>query len=36
VRRGEPLFEIHAQSPVQLDFAMSYAHAQADLVRLGF
>ncbi len=36
VARGEPLFEIHAQSPAQLEFARSYASAHPDLVRFGF
>lgn len=36
VRRGEPLFEIHAQSRVQLDAAAAYAAASPDLVRFGF
>jgi thymidine phosphorylase len=36
VRRGEPLFEIHAQSAVQLEFARAYAEGQAGLFRLGF
>jgi len=34
--RGEPLFEIHAQSEAQLAFARAYAAEQRDLVRLGF
>jgi thymidine phosphorylase len=36
VARGEPFFEIHAQSPAQLEFARSYALAHPDLVRFGF
>jgi thymidine phosphorylase len=36
VARGEPLFEIYAQSPAQLEFARSYALAHPDLVRFGF
>jgi thymidine phosphorylase len=36
VRRGEPVFEIHAQSAAQLDFARAYAEARPDLVRFGF
>jgi len=36
VARGEPLFEIHAQSPAQLEFARSSALAHPDLVRFGF
>jgi thymidine phosphorylase len=35
VRRGEPLFEIHAQSAAQLDFARDYAAAHAEIVRFG-
>ena len=35
VARGEPLFEIHAQSRAQLDFAHSYAQARPEIVRLG-
>lgn len=33
VRKGEPLFEIHAQSRAQLEFAAQYAKEQADLIR---
>jgi thymidine phosphorylase len=36
VGRGEPLFEIHAQSEAQLGFARSYAAGQPALVRFGF
>lgn len=36
VARGEPLFEIHAQSAAQLEFAREYAAARPDLVRYGF
>ena len=36
VARGEPLFEIHAQSEAQLAFAVSYAAAQPGLVEFGF
>jgi len=36
VARGEPLFEIHAQSAVQLEFARDYAAARPDIVRYGF
>lgn len=36
VSRGEPLFEIHAQSAAQLEFAVSYASAQPRLVEFGF
>lgn len=36
VSRGEPLFEIHAQSQAQLEFAVRYAAAQPALVEFGF
>ncbi|HSP98046.1 MAG TPA: thymidine phosphorylase family protein [Candidatus Dormibacteraeota bacterium] len=36
VARGEPLYEIHAQSEAQLAFAVSYAAAQPRLVEYGF
>jgi thymidine phosphorylase len=36
VTRGEPLFEIHAQSKAQLDFACAYASAHPEIVRYGF
>lgn len=36
VERGEPLFEIHAQSPTQLEFARAFAESRPDLVRYGF
>jgi thymidine phosphorylase len=36
VARGEPLFEIHAQSAAQLEFARAYAEARPDLVQFGF
>ena len=36
VAKGEPLFEIHAQSAAQLDFARTYATAHPDIVRFGF
>ncbi|MDZ7380134.1 MAG: thymidine phosphorylase family protein [candidate division KSB1 bacterium] len=36
VRRGEPLFEIHAQSEAQLSFALDYARSQGNLVSFGF
>ena len=35
VARGEPLFEIHAQSRAQLDFACAYARAIPEIVHLG-
>lgn len=36
VARGQPLFEIHAQSEAQIDFATAYAAAQPALVEFGF
>jgi len=36
VARGEPLFEIHAESAAQLDFAQSYAESKPDIVQFGF
>ena len=36
VVRGEPLFEIHAQSATQLEFARAYAAAHPEIVRYGF
>jgi thymidine phosphorylase len=36
VARGEPLFEVHAQSEAQLEFALGYAAAQPRLVEFGF
>ncbi len=36
VARGEPLFEIHAQSETHLGFARAYAAQHPDLVRFGF
>jgi len=36
VARGEPLFEVHAQSRDQLEFALEYAKARPDVVRFGF
>lgn len=36
VRRGEPLLEIHAQTPVQLAFALDYLKAQPAAIRFGF
>ncbi len=36
VASGEPLFEIHAQSAAQLEFAHAYATAHPDLVHYGF
>ncbi|MCW3782879.1 thymidine phosphorylase family protein [Defluviimonas salinarum] len=34
LRRGAPLFEIHAETPGELDYARSYAEAQADVFEL--
>jgi thymidine phosphorylase len=36
VTRGEPLFEIHAQSEAQLAFAQAYAAEHPEMVRFGF
>ncbi|MBI3245452.1 MAG: thymidine phosphorylase family protein [Deltaproteobacteria bacterium] len=36
VARGEPLFEIHAQSEAQLEFGRAYAEAHPEIVRFGF
>jgi thymidine phosphorylase len=36
VAQGDPLFEIHAQSAVQLEFAHEYATAHPTIVRYGF
>jgi len=36
VARGEPLFEIHAQSEAQLEFARACAAEQPRLIRFGF
>ena len=36
VTRGAPLFEIHAQSAAQLEFAREYAAARPDILRYGF
>ncbi|HLK80865.1 MAG TPA: thymidine phosphorylase family protein [Xanthobacteraceae bacterium] len=36
VARGEPLFEIHAESAAQLDFARTYAESKQDIVQFGF
>jgi thymidine phosphorylase len=36
VAKGEPLFEIHAQSAAQLEFAREYAEGRPELVRFGF
>jgi thymidine phosphorylase len=36
VARGEPLYEIHAQSVAQLEFGRAYAGAHADIIQFGF
>jgi thymidine phosphorylase len=36
VQEGEPLFEIHAQSKAQLEFALGYARSRGDLFTFGF
>ncbi len=36
VEKGEPIFEVHAQTKAQLEFALSYARTQSDLVTFGF
>ena len=36
VARGEPLFEIHAESAAQLDFARTYAETKHNIVQFGF
>ncbi len=36
VTKGEPLFEIHAQSAAQLEFGRSYAEAHPNLIHFGF
>jgi len=36
VARGEPLFEIHAQSAAQLEFARAYAEGLPALIAYGF
>ncbi len=36
VRRGEPLFEIHAESAQQLEFARAYAESHPAMVQYGF
>ncbi len=36
VAQGEPIFEIHAQSAAQLEFAVAYAAEHPSLVRYGF
>jgi thymidine phosphorylase len=34
--KGDPLFEIHAQSAVQLEFGRAYAEAHPDIVQFGY
>jgi thymidine phosphorylase len=36
VAKGEPLFEIHAQSEAQLEFGRAYAESHPEIVRFGF
>jgi thymidine phosphorylase len=36
VAKGEPLYEIHAQSEAQLEFGRAYAEAHPEIVRFGF
>jgi thymidine phosphorylase len=36
VAKGEPIFEIHAQSAAQLEFGRAYADAHPNLIRFGF
>jgi thymidine phosphorylase len=36
VSRGDPLFEIHAQSTAQLEFASAYVAAHAGLYAFGY
>jgi thymidine phosphorylase len=36
VARGEPLFEIHAQSAAQLEFGRAYAEAHPSIITFGF
>ncbi len=31
---GEPLFTVHAETPGELTYAMAYAHAQTDVIRI--
>jgi thymidine phosphorylase len=35
VSAGQPLFTIHAETPGQLDYALSYAGGHSDIVRIG-
>jgi len=34
VERGQPLFELHAQAPGELDYAMDYVTRDQDIVTL--
>lgn len=34
--RGEPIFEIHAESAAQLEFARAYAQSHPQIARYGF
>jgi len=36
VAKGEPIYEIHAQSAAQLEFGRVYADTRPDIVRFGF
>jgi thymidine phosphorylase len=36
IAKGEPVFEIHAQSAAQLEFARTYAEARPEIIRFGF
>ena len=36
VAKGEPLYEIHAQSEAQLEFGRAYAEMHPEIVRFGF
>lgn len=36
VSKGEPLFEIHAQSETQLEFGRAYAASHPEIIRFGF
>jgi hypothetical protein len=36
VRKGEPLFELHAQSEAHLAFARAYAEVHPVIVHFGF
>jgi hypothetical protein len=36
LRRGDPLFEVHAQSNAQLEFAREYAEATPEIYAFGW